>query len=157
MTGFYGRYTTTMDAKGRCILPAKLRAVLDDDGKPLLEGDVFLTKGLEGCLSVYPESEWTSIQEKLSTLDFTDKSYRSFSRRFYSLAAPVTPDKNGRILIPSHLIQDANLQKELTVIGVNRSIEIWNPQLLKYYLEQYAGSYEEVAARLFSGDGRTKE
>ncbi len=157
MTGFYGRYTTTMDAKGRCILPAKLRTVLDDDGKPLLEGDIFLTKGLEGCLSVYPESEWTSIQEKLSTLDFTDKSYRSFSRRFYSLASPVTPDKNGRILIPSHLIQDANLQKELTVIGVNRSIEIWNPQLLKYYLEQYAGSYEEVAARLFSGDGRTAE
>jgi len=157
MTGFYGRYTTKMDEKGRCILPAKLRTVTDDAGQPLLERDVFLTKGLEGCLSVYPESEWTAIQKRLSTLDFTDKSYRSFSRRFYSNACPVTPDKNGRILIPSHLTAEANLDKELAVIGVNRSIEIWNPQMLKYYLEQYAGGYEEVAAQLFSGDGQSTE
>ncbi|RKX26565.1 MAG: division/cell wall cluster transcriptional repressor MraZ, partial [Candidatus Zixiibacteriota bacterium] len=142
MTGFFGRYTTTIDEKGRCILPAKLRAVTDDSGNPMLEGGIFLTKGLEGCLSVYPQSEWVAIQQRLSTLDFTDKPYRSFSRRFYSLASPVTPDKNGRILIPSHLIEEAGLEKELAVIGVNRSIEIWNPPLLKYYLEQYAGSYE---------------
>jgi MraZ protein len=157
VTGFYGRYTTTMDEKGRCILPAKLRTVTDESGNLLLEGNVVLTKGLEGCISIYPEPEWEAIQKRLSTLDFTDRSYRSFSRRFYSLAAPVMPDKNGRILIPAHLIQEASLEKELVVIGVNRWIEIWSPHLLKYYLEQYAGSYEEVAARLFSGDGRPNE
>jgi MraZ protein len=157
VTGFCGRYTTTMDEKGRCILPAKLRTVTDEAGKPLLDGEVVLTKGLEGCISIYPEPEWEAIQKRLSTLDFTDRSYRSFSRRFYSLAAPVTPDKNGRILIPAHLIQEASLEKDLVVIGVNRWIEIWSPHLLKYYLEQYAGSYEEVAARLFSGDGRSSE
>ena len=154
MTGFYGQYSTTLDGKGRCILPAKLRTVTDDAGNQMLDGEIFLTKGLEGCLSVYPQSEWAAIQQRLSGLDFTDKAYRSFSRRFYSLASPVTPDKTGRILIPQHLITEASLDKDLVVIGVNRLIEIWNPQLLKYYLEQYAGSYEEEAAKLFSGDGR---
>jgi len=157
LTGFIGKYTTTMDDKGRCILPAKLRSVTDDSGKPLLDGDILLTKGLEGCLSVYPMAEWESIQKRLSGLDFTDPSYRSFSRRFCTLAAPVAPDKSGRILIPAHLIAEASLEKELTVIGVNRSIEIWNPTMLKFYLEQYAGKYEEVAARLFSGNERTEE
>ncbi|MBD3257267.1 division/cell wall cluster transcriptional repressor MraZ [candidate division GN15 bacterium] len=157
MTGFFGQYTTTMDSKGRCILPAKLRGVTDDDGNPLLEGEIFLTKGLEGCLSVYPASEWAAIQQRLSKLDFTDKAYRSFSRRFYSYASPVTPDKTGRILIPQHLITEANLEKELVVIGVNRLVEIWSPRLLKYYLEQYAGSYEEEAAKLFTGDSRGNE
>jgi len=157
MTGFFGRYTTTIDEKGRCIMPAKLRAVVDDSGNPMLEGEIFLTKGLEGCLSVYSSSEWMAVQQRLSSLDFTDKAYRSFSRRFYSLASPVTPDKNGRILIPSHLIAEASLEKELVVIGVNRLIEIWNPQMLKYYLEQYAGGYEEVAGKLFSGDGKSSE
>jgi len=142
-----------MDDKGRCILPAKLRGVIDDSGEPLLAGDIFLTKGLEGCLAVYPEVEWNAIQERMSTLEFTDKSYRSFSRRFYSFAAPVNADKNGRILIPAHLIAQADLERDLAVLGVNRWIEIWNPQLLKYYLERYAGSYEDVAAKLFSGDG----
>lgn len=157
MTGFFGQYTTTMDDKGRCILPAKLRAAVDDAGTPLLSGNIFLTKGLEGCLAVYPESEWNSIQQRLSSLEFTDKSFRSFSRRFYSFAAPVTADKSGRILIPAHLIKEARLEKELAVIGVNRWIEIWSPQLLKYYMEEFAGSYEEVAAKLFTGDDRTAD
>lgn len=157
MTGFFGQYTTMMDDKGRCILPAKLRTVIDDSGTPLLAGDIFLTKGLEGCIAVYPAIEWQTIQQRLSTIEFTDKHYRSFSRRFYSLAAPVTPDKNGRILIPAHLITEAKLGKELAVIGVNRWVEIWNPQLLQYYLDQYAGNYEDVAARLFTGDGRKAE
>lgn len=153
MTGLYGQYSTTLDQKGRCILPAKLRQATDASGKPLLEGEIILTKGLEGCLAIYPYDEWERIQERLSTLSFTDKPYRSFSRRFYSSAVPVTPDKNGRILIPSHLIEEASLEKELTVIGVNRWVEIWNPQQFAYYLKQYAGSYEEVAGQLFTGDG----
>jgi MraZ protein len=157
VTGFFGRYTTTIDEKGRCILPAKLRAVADDTGKPLLAGEIFLTKGLEGCLAVYPQVEWDAIQQRMSTLDFTDRSYRSFSRRFYSFAAPVTADKKGRILITAHLMAESELARELVVIGVNRSIEIWNPQLLKYYMEKFAGSYEEVAAKLFTGDGGSKE
>ena len=157
VTGFFGRYSITIDSKGRCILPAKLRAVTDDAGKPMLSGDIILTKGLEGCLAVYPEAEWNAIQERMATLEFTDKAFRSFSRRFYSFAAPVNADKNGRVLIPSHLITEADLSKELVVLGVNRWIEIWNPQLLKYYLERYAGSYEDVAAKLFSGDGGSAE
>ena len=157
MTGFYGQYVTTLDSKGRCILPAKLRAVTDESSNSLLDGEIVLTKGLEGCLAIYPQSEWEGIQSKLSTLSFTDKPFRSFSRRFYSSANPVVPDKNGRILIPAPLLAGANLDKELIVIGVNRWIEIWDPQLFKYYLEQNAGSYEEVAAQLFSGDGREAE
>ncbi|MCD6249172.1 MAG: division/cell wall cluster transcriptional repressor MraZ [candidate division Zixibacteria bacterium] len=155
--GFFGRYSTTVDEKGRCILPAKLRAVCDDAGEPLLAGDIILTKGLEGCLAVYPETEWNAIQARMATLDFTDKAFRSFSRRFYSFAAQVKADKNGRILIPAHLIEEADLGRELVVMGVNRWIEIWNPQLLKYYLERYAGSYEDVAAKLFTGDGGSSD
>ncbi len=151
MTGFYGQYQTSLDDKGRLSLPAKLRSIKGSDGKPRLSSDLILTKGLEGCLSLYPESEWEAVQERLSSLNFTPKDFRYFSRRFYSAAAVVTPDKTGRILIPSNLISEASLGKELLVIGVNSSIEIWNPERFSYYLEQFSGSYEEVSERLFSG------
>jgi transcriptional regulator MraZ len=157
MSGFYGQYQTTMDAKGRFALPAKLRNVNDLDGVPFVEGNLVLTKGLEGCLSLYPEAEWKDMQSKLNTLSFTQKNYRYFSRRFYSTAAAVTPDRNGRILIPSHLIKEAALKKNLTVIGVNRSIEIWHPERFEYYIEQFHGSYEEVAERLFTADTDRQE
>ncbi len=157
LSGFYGQYQTTMDNKGRFALPAKLRSVIGSDKKPLLDGNLILTKGLEGCLSLYPEPEWQDIQERLSTIPFTRKDYRFFSRRFYSLACPVSPDRSGRILIPSHLVKEADLGKELLVIGVNRLIEIWNPQRFQDYQDEYAVSYEEVAERLFTADGSERE
>ncbi len=154
MGGFYGQYQTTLDGKGRFALPAKLRSVQDPSSKKLLlEGNLIITKGLEGCLSLYPETEWASIQDRLSSLNFTQKDFRFFSRRFYASAGTVTLDKSGRILIPSHLIREADLKHDLQVIGVSGWIEIWNPDRYQYYLEQYSKSYEEVAERLFAGDG----
>lgn len=155
MTGFYGQYQTTLDGKGRFALPAKLRSVRGPADEPLLDGDLVLTKGLEGCLSLYPEVEWDEIQQRLSALNFTQRDFRFFGRRFYSAATVVTPDKTGRILIPSHLMQEAGLRRDLLIIGVNRSVEIWNPDKFQSYLEQFAGSYEEVAERLFTGHDRT--
>ena len=157
MSGFLGQYQTTLDEKGRFALPAKLRAVKGVAKKPLLEGELTITKGLEGCLSLYPQQEWQKIQERLSSLNFTKKDFRFFSRRFYSSAGMVTPDKNGRILIPSHLLTEAKLSKDLLVIGVNDWIELWDPIRYQYYLEQYSGSYEDVAERLFTGDGESDE
>ncbi len=66
MSGLYGQFQTTMDTKGRFALPAKLRNVNDLEGNSLLEGNLVLTKGLEGCLSLYPEAEWDDIQSKLN-------------------------------------------------------------------------------------------
>ncbi len=73
-----------MDKKGRFALPAKLRSVVGEAEKPLLEGDLTITKGLEGCLSLYPKAEWENIKSRLSSLNFTKKDSRLFSRRFYS-------------------------------------------------------------------------
>ncbi len=157
LSGFYGKYNTTMDNKGRFPLPAKLRSVLGPGKKRLLDGGLILTKGLEGCLTLYPQPEWQEIQERLASLPFTQRDYRYFSRRFYSSAGAVSPDRNGRILIPSHLISEAGLKKELLVIGVNRWVEIWNPDRFDYYLEQFSRSYEEVAERLFMRNGEQND
>lgn len=151
LTGFYGQYQTTLDDKGRFALPAKLRHVTGPDGAPILDGTIILNRGLEGCLSIYPENEWSAIQNRLSSLDFTNQDFRYFSRRFYSGVSPVTPDKNGRVLVPQHLIAEADLKKELLILGVNRWIEVWNPDRYNYYVQQYRGTYEEVAGRLFTG------
>ena len=73
--GLYGQFQTTMDEKGRFSLPAKLRNINGLDKKPMLEGELILTKGLEGCLSLYPQAEWENIQGRLSSLNFTKKDF----------------------------------------------------------------------------------
>lgn len=157
MPGFYGKYRTTLDDKGRFSLPVKLRNVKSQDDKPILDDHIILTKGLEGCLSLYPEEEWKSIEKRLSSFPFTKKDFRFFIRRFYSSAAAVSPDRSGRILIPSHLIEEAQLKKELLIIGVNWWIEIWNPDIHDEYYNQATESYEDVAERLIRGHGFESE
>jgi len=153
LAGFYGQFRTTLDDKGRFALPAKLRNVSGPTGQPLLDGNLVLTKGLDGCLALYPELEWADIQKRFSSLSFTNKNFRFFSRLFYAMATPVRPDRSGRILIPSYLIKEANLNKELLVLGVNKWVEVWDPHQFEEHKNAQDMTYEDVAERLFAVDG----
>ena len=101
-----GEYSHNIDAKGRLIIPAKFR---DDLGEHFV-----ITKGMENCLYVYPEAEWTAFEEKLNALPTTtDKKARAFAYFFQGSAADGDLDKQGRTLIPSVLRTFAHLDKEV--------------------------------------------
>ncbi len=136
---FMGEYNHTIDTKGRLIIPAKFREVL---------GDSFVvTKGLDGCLFVYDNTEWSAFEDKLKTLPLTNKEARKFVRFFLAGAASVEVDKQGRILIPSVLREFAVLDKEVVLAGVGRRIEIWSKdrweETLKY------DDMEEIAEHMY--------
>ena len=117
---FMGEYNHTIDAKGRLIIPSKFREVL---------GDGFVeTKGLDGCLFVYDNAEWTAFEEKLKALPLMNKESRKFVRFFLAGAAEVEVDKQGRILIPSVLREFAELDKDVVLVGVASRIEIWSKE-----------------------------
>ena len=117
---FMGEYNHTLDAKGRLIVPSKFREVL---------GDGFVvTKGMDGCLFVFANSEWTAFAEKLHTLPMIDKEARQFTRFFLAGAAEVEVDKQGRILIPGVLREFADITKDAVLVGVGSRIEIWSKE-----------------------------
>lgn len=128
---FMGEYNHTVDVKGRLIVPSKFRENLGDE--------FVVTKGLDGCLFVYDNNEWTAFEEKLKTLPLTNKEARQFVRFFLAGAASLEVDKQGRILLPANLREFAGLDKEAVLIGVASRIEIWSK-------ERYEGavSYEDV-------------
>ena len=100
---FMGEYNHTIDPKGRLIIPAKFREALGDE--------FVVTKGLDGCLFVYANTEWNNFEEKLRTLPLTNKNARQFTRFFLAGAAACEVDKQGRILIPQVLREFAKLEK----------------------------------------------
>ena len=113
-----GEYSHSLDTKGRLIMPAKLRQDI---------GDKFiLTKGLDGCLFAFSQTEWNNFEEKLKGLPLSDKNARNFVRFFLSGATECEIDKQGRFLIPTNLRISANLEKDAIIIGVGTRIEIWN-------------------------------
>ncbi|RDU25273.1 division/cell wall cluster transcriptional repressor MraZ [Anaerosacchariphilus polymeriproducens] len=115
---FMGEYNHTIDAKGRLIVPAKFRDKLGEE--------FVVTKGLDGCLFVYPQEEWKVFEEKLHSLPLTNKDARKFSRFFLAGAATCEIDKQGRILLPSVLREFAELEKDVVLVGVLGRIEIWS-------------------------------
>lgn len=128
---FMGEYNHTIDTKGRLIIPSKFRENL---------GETFVvTKGLDGCLFVYDNTEWNVFEEKLKSLPITNKDARQFVRFFLAGAAEVEVDKQGRILLPNVLREFAQINKDVVLIGVASRIEIWS----KERFEETA-SYEDM-------------
>ena len=115
---FMGEYSHSIDEKGRLIIPSKFRFEL---------GETFvLTRGLDGCLCVYPQSEWNILEEKLRNLPLTNKNARKITRFLVSGAATCELDKQGRILVPTALREYAGLEKDVVVTGNLERIEIWD-------------------------------
>ena len=104
-----GEYEHTLDAKGRLIMPAKLR---QDIGEKFV-----ITKGLDGCLFAFSQEEWLNFETKLKSLPLSDRNARNFVRFFLSGATECEIDKQGRFLIPNNLRLAAELDKEAVIIG----------------------------------------
>ena len=137
---FIGEYEHSVDAKGRVIMPAKLR---EDIGEKFI-----VTKGLDGCLFAYSKEEWNNFEEKLKTLPLTNKNARDFIRFFLSGAVECEIDKQGRFLIPNNLRTYAILEKEIIIIGVGTRIEIWNRENWKKYSSDENISADEIAENM---------
>ena len=131
-----GEYDHSLDSKGRLIMPAKLR---EDMGEKFI-----ITTGLDGCLFGFSLSEWNKFEDKLKQLPITNKNARNFVRFFLSGATECELDKQGRFLITSKLRENANLDKDVTVIGAGTRIEIWNKDKWLEHISEENLSIEEI-------------
>ena len=122
---FMGEYQHNIDAKGRVIIPSKLRENLS--------GTFIVTRGLDKCLFIYDRKRWEDIIGKLKELPWTDPDVRRFARFFTAGAVECSFDSQGRILIPQNLREHAMLDKLIVTIGVVDRIEIWNKALWDDY------------------------
>jgi MraZ protein len=138
---FLGEFEHTLDDKNRLTLPARFREAFADGG--------IVTRGIDGCLSVYTRDAWERfVSVRLEGLDPFSKEGRQLTRFLFSAAAEAEPDKQGRIGVPTALIQHAKLSRDVVVAGVRDHLEIWDRAAWRAHLEAVEGSAELVAERL---------
>ncbi len=137
---FIGEYRHTIDTKGRLIVPAKFRELLGDE--------FVITRGLDGCLFVYPKEEWEAIEVKYREVSQFSKDARKFARFFFAGAAACEADKQGRILLPAVLREFAGIEKEIVLAGVVSHIEIWSKE--RWQAESSYDDMDEVAEHMAS-------
>jgi MraZ protein len=123
-----GEFKHNLDSKNRLTIPSKLRMELGE--KPVL------TRGLDGCLFIYPNRDWQLFSEKISNLPLGQKKARDFKRFMLSGASEIEIDEMGRILIPDPLKKYAKLGKSIVVIGVQDRIELWDENAWNKYIAE---------------------
>ncbi len=137
---FFGSYQHTIDDKGRLTLPAKWRSEL--------AGGVVVTRGLDGCLFIFPLEKFRAMAAETDAQGVALADARAWSRYLLGHAADVDPDKQGRVLIPQDLRTFANIDGEVVVMGVMSRIEVWNPQHYKQANEHLEADANAVAERM---------
>lgn len=138
-----GEFHHSLDDKNRLIIPSKLRNELEDE--------VIITRGLDKCLFIYSKTEWNKIVNELSKLPFTKKDARNFNRFFLSGASLTGFDKQGRINIVQTLLDYALIKREVTIIGVNDRIEVWDKDSYETFIKDNENNFSDMAESLFSG------
>ena len=138
---FMGEYHHTIDDKGRLTIPSKIRYELGEE--------FIITRGLDGCLFIYPKETWNNIIRKYETLPNV-KNARNFMRFFLSGAEANEFDKQGRVNIPSPLIKYAGINKDCVIIGVGNRVEVWSAEKWDSFITENEDSFSEIADSLFS-------
>ena len=137
---FLGEYRHSVDSKGRVFIPARFRGMENQR--------FFVNLGLDGGLSVFSEEGWSVYQDRINELDMMKKDARAFKRISFANAAEGICDKQGRINLPDHLIQKANIDKEVMIVGVSDHFEIWDIARWEEYQREVSQRYEELAENL---------
>ena len=138
---FTGEYRHSLDVKKRLIVPSKIREEMGDN--------VVITRGLDGCLFGYQLSVWQKMLEKLNSLPFTKKDARNFTRFLTSGAITLEFDKQGRITIPSYLLDYADILKNVVIVGVVNRIEIWGQDKWESFMQENVDSLSDISENLF--------
>ena len=135
-----GEYSHTIDAKKRLAVPSRLRKELGERA--------VLTRGLDNCLFLYPESEWQKLTARLGELPVGQANTRSFLRLMLAGAVEVELDQLGRILIPDYLKSYAELKQKVVITGVYNRLEVWDEDRWRAYKGEVEKNTDMIAEKL---------
>jgi len=138
VTFLASKYDCKIDAKGRLVLPSKIKSNFPEDAG----NEVVLRMAFEPCLILYPMVEFRKTYQKIAGLNEFNKEHRALQRNFFSSVQTVEIDSAGRILIPKQMLQYGGLERDAMVVGTGLRVEIWNPDR---YTEQSIEDPEELS------------
>ena len=78
---FLGQYQHNLDDKGRLMIPARFRE--------MLEGGAYITQGFDKCLMVMTEDYFKQVYERIEAMNLADPTARLLRRLILSIAYPV--------------------------------------------------------------------
>ncbi|MDD7266632.1 MAG: division/cell wall cluster transcriptional repressor MraZ [Lachnospiraceae bacterium] len=117
--GFTGVFYHAIDAKGRIIIPTKFREKL--------QGQFWLTRGIDDCLYLMTNEDWeTMVMDIKGRSWMNNQDLRKLERGLVAFSSECELDKQGRILVPPAFRKLVPMDKEIVLAGQINRIEIWD-------------------------------
>ena len=135
---FLGEYQTKFTGKGRVILPHKFRQELK--GK-----EVILSRGFENCIWGFDIKDFEIEARKQLEISATEERARYMRRYLFSSSESVELDAQGRIIIPSALLDFASVAEAVVIIGAGDHFEIWDAKLWKKHIRKVERDYGRIS------------
>jgi MraZ protein len=120
---FTGKYSHTIDSKGRLIFPSRLRDELEDNQTMLMPSP-------DSCIEVWSGDAWREYERKLLGQSKSDSTKRDVVRELFSMAHSDKVDGQGRITITQELREMAGIARDVVIVGAGDHAEIWDPERL---------------------------
>jgi MraZ protein len=138
---FTGEFELSLDEKKRLMVPRSIRDQLD----PGKDGDsLYIALGMNRRLSVFTERQYEQLSKTLESTLIPDVNLHAFKLMHYGLATQVTMDTVGRITLTDKQVKRAGLDKEITLVGVEDRLEIWNRADWDRHVEASLNQYDQV-------------
>ena len=120
----------------------------------------YMTRGFDRCIFLFHRDEWNKIRKQASKYSSMNAKALDFRRLLFGSVCEVSPDRQGRMPVPQHLREHAQLDKEAVLIGVDDHLELWSKDAWRAFQDKNEAEYKEMAAQLFvtdEHDGDRKE
>ena len=137
---FFGLYEHSIDEKNRLMVPRKMR---DEAGVKL-----FIMKGYDGALSIYKANAFEKLVAETESLPFNMRNSRDYVRAMLASACEIDVDRQGRIQIPTTLMNKYNITRDVVIIGVGDHFEVWSKPAYEEYEKRVNDSFESIAENL---------
>jgi MraZ protein len=143
---FQGHSNTTIDEKGRIIIPAKFRKHILPEANNVMS----VTLGRDKCIWLFPSHEWLKVIETIRSTNPYTQDEVSMRRQMLFDTDELSIDSQHRILIPLELLKKAGIKKDILLIGQIERIEVWNPDIYEKYLKESPETYEDVMQKVMT-------
>ncbi|WP_028061028.1 division/cell wall cluster transcriptional repressor MraZ [Candidatus Solirubrobacter pratensis] len=123
---FTGTFEHNLDAKNRLTIPSKFRTALS--------GGVYLTRGVEKCISLYPSETYEEMaQAALAGINPLSTQGRELRRVLYASALETELDSAGRVMLGPKFLEHAGIGREVVITGVGECLELWDRSAWEAY------------------------
>lgn len=122
----FGQYKHGLDAKGRLVVPSKLREKLGTS--------FYVAKAPDACLKLYPEDQWQKLIDRCK--EMPSSKLRAL-RVFFANVIKCEPDKQFRFLLPESYRLYAGIDQEVIFLGQAGVAEIWAAERYEAEEEKY--------------------